>query len=146
MMTGLARYTVELYSALELEGQPCFHPVGSMEVACTMERWEDLKRKRGAAHSWGVEAELLEPAAVADKIPLLDSGKIHGAYYVPGDGIAKPVRTATALARAAVPGAAFYGRTTVLGIEVEKGRVRAVRTDRGCIETDKVLILSLIHI
>ena len=142
MMTGLARYTVELYSALELEGQPCFHPVGSMEVACTMERWEELKRKRGAAHSWGVEAELLEPAAVADKIPLLDSGKIHGAYYVPGDGIAKPVRAATALARAAVPGAAFYGRTTVLGIEVEKGRVRAVRTDRGCIETDKVLICA----
>ena len=131
MMTGLARYTVELYSALELEGQPCFHPVGSMEIACTRERWEDLKRKRGAAHSWGVEAELLEPGAVADKIPLLDSSKIHGAYYAPGDGIAKPVRAAAALARAAVPGATFYDRTTVVGIEVEKGRVQAVLTDQG---------------
>ena len=142
MMTGLARYTVELYSALELEEQPCFHPVGSMEIACTRERWEDFKRKCGAAHSWGVEAELLEPGAVADKIPLLDSSKIHGAYYAPGDGIAKPVRAAAALARATVPGATFYDRTTVVGIEVEKGRVQAVLTDQGRLSTDKVLICA----
>ena len=36
-------------------------------------------------------------------------------------------------------GARFYGETEVTGIEVEDGRVRAVETERGRIETENVL-------
>ena len=50
-MTEFAKYTVKRYSELELDGQPCFHPVGSVEVAATPERWKDLKRKHGLATS-----------------------------------------------------------------------------------------------
>ena len=39
-MTELAKRTVKLYSELTLDGQPCFYPVGSMEVASTPERWQ----------------------------------------------------------------------------------------------------------
>src|ERR687885_1960519 len=34
-MTNLASYGVGRYSGLELDGKPCFHPVGSVEVAAT---------------------------------------------------------------------------------------------------------------
>jgi len=37
-MTEFAKYTVKRYSELELDGRPCFHPVGSVEVATTPER------------------------------------------------------------------------------------------------------------
>jgi len=72
-MTQLAKYTVHLYSQLELDGQPCFYPVGGMEVAYTPQRWEDLKRKAGYAKSWGLEAMLITPEEARQKIPILDS-------------------------------------------------------------------------
>ena len=66
------------FSALELDGKPCFYGVGSIEVAATGERWKDLKRKQGIATSWGVEAELLSPEECVEKSPLLDPEKIRG--------------------------------------------------------------------
>jgi glycine cleavage system aminomethyltransferase T/glycine/D-amino acid oxidase-like deaminating enzyme len=144
MMTELARYTVQMYSQLELDGQPCWHPVGGMEVAYTQERWQDLKRKRGWAKSWGLEAQLLSPAEAQDRVPLLDKNKIHGAYLVPSDGLAKAVRACAAMARQseASGGAAFYGDTTVTGFEIENGRVQAVLTDQGRITTETVLLCA----
>ena len=49
LLTQLATYTVERFSAAELDGRPCFHQVGGIEVATTRQRWDDLRRKRGLA-------------------------------------------------------------------------------------------------
>ena len=139
-MTNLASYGVERYSELELDGKRCFYPVGGLEVATTPERWKDLKRKHGIATSWGVESELLSPEECVEKSPLLDPKRIWGGFYVPSDGIAKGVRISEAMAREArTRGAKFYGETEVTGIEVENGRVKAVETSRGRIETENVL-------
>src|ERR1700745_543068 len=48
-MCQLSRWSVELYNRLALHGQPCFYPVGSLEIATTPARWEDLKLKHGRA-------------------------------------------------------------------------------------------------
>src|SRR6266508_2693931 len=142
-MCELSQRTVRLYSELALDDQPCFYPVGSMEVAYTPERWEDLKRKRGFATSLGLEAELIDPAEARRKLPLLDDSKIHGAYFVPSDGIARAVRAGEALANAArAQGVAFYGHTRVTGIDVSNGRVQAVVTPQGRIAADLVLICA----
>ena len=139
-MTEFAKYTVRRYSELGLDGQPCFYPVGSVEVATTPERWKDLKRKQGLATSWGIYSELISPEECVAKVPLIDPGKIYGGFFVPSDGIAKAVRACEAMARMATDrGAAFQGETEVTGIEVEGGRVRAVETSRGRIETDLVI-------
>jgi glycine cleavage system aminomethyltransferase T/glycine/D-amino acid oxidase-like deaminating enzyme len=143
MMTEFAKYSVNLYSRLALDGQPCFYPVGSLEVAYTKERWEDQKRRMGFARSWGVEAALLAPGEARDKLPLLDAGKIHGAYSVPSDGIAKAVRAGEAMARAAQQrGCVFQAKTAVTGIEVTNRRVRAVLSSNGRIATDGVLVCA----
>ena len=141
----LAQYTVELYSQLSTEEGPAYYPVGGIEVASTEERIEEMQRKLGWAKSWGIEgAYLLTPAEVKAKLPLIDETKVLGAYYIPTDGIAKALRAAEALANfAQEAGAAdFYGDTTVLDIEVVDGQVRAVVTDKGRIETDKVLVCA----
>ena len=120
-----ADYTVDLISGLQVDGLPAYYNVGSMEAAWTPERLEDLKRKAGAARSWGVEADLISPADAREKIPLL-SERIHGALFVPSDGIASPVRAAEAMARvAADAGAEFHGDTAVTSIELTDGRVKA---------------------
>lgn len=141
-LTSFAREAVRTYAALELDGEPAFYQVGSLEVAATAERWADLQRKLGWARSWGVEACLLSPDEAKARLPLLDAGTIRGALFVPSDGIAKGVRAAEAMARAAGDGATFYGQTAVTGIDVAAGRVRAVVTSAGRIVTERVLICA----
>ncbi|MDQ3030280.1 MAG: FAD-dependent oxidoreductase [Actinomycetota bacterium] len=142
-MTQLARHTVELYQVLDFDGQACYHPVGGIEVAATPERWHDLKRKYGLATSWGLEAELISPAEVVERIPLVDSQRIHGGLLVPSDGIAKSVRAVEAMGRAAQSrGARFEGETQVTGFDIADGRVRGVRTTRGNVEAETVLICA----
>ncbi len=138
-MTNFARETVETYSSLELDGQPCWYGVGSLEVATTPARWADLHRKLGWAKSWGIEASLVSPVEAKARLDLLDETVILGAFAVPTDGVAKPVWAAEALARKAT-GATFHGRTAVTGFEITRGQVRAVLTSNGRIETDRVLI------
>jgi glycine/D-amino acid oxidase-like deaminating enzyme len=141
-MCRIAQDTVALYSTLLLDGEPGWFGVGGIEVATTPERLRELKRRLGFARSWGLEgAELITPAEAAERIPLLDASTIRGAYHVPSDGVAKAVRLATALARTAESrGVGFEGGVAVTGFDVRDGRVRGVRTDRGRIECERVLI------
>ena len=139
-MTRFAQETVAMFGSLAHEGQPCWYGAGSLEVATTPARWADLHRRLGWARSWGLDgAAMLSPAEAVAKLPLLDQEKILGAYYVPSDGVAKAVWAAEELARAAT-GAAFHERTAVTGIESERGRVQAVVTSAGRIETERVLV------
>ncbi|HEX6508251.1 MAG TPA: FAD-dependent oxidoreductase, partial [Chloroflexota bacterium] len=139
-MTQFAQYSVARYAELELDGQPCFLPVGSIEVAATAPRWEDLKRKHGIATSWGVESELLSPEACVQKIPLIDGSTIFGGLFVPSDGISKAVRACEAMARLATTrGSQFYGGIEVTGIDKAGGRVRGVETTSGRFDADIVV-------
>jgi len=143
MMTNLAQETVRAYQSFELDGQPCWHSVGSLEVACTPQRWTDLHRKVGYAHSYGLEASLISPDEVVEKLPLIDKSKIFGAYWVPSDGLAKAVRVCEAMARdAQAKGVEFHGRTEVTGITVVDGRIEADETSNGRISTERVLICA----
>jgi len=142
-LTRFAQETIALYAGLDLDGESCWHGVGSLEVATTPERWADLHRKLGWAKSWGVEASLLTSGEAAARLPLLDPDRILGAYHVPSDGVAKAVSAAEALARLAQRGgAAFHPRTPVVGFEIERGRVRSVRTPREKIACERVLLCA----
>ncbi|GAC1513889.1 MAG: FAD-dependent oxidoreductase [Chloroflexota bacterium] len=139
-MTQFAAYSVKRYAQLQLDGHPCFHGVGSIEVAVTPARWEDLKRKHGVAASWGIDSSLLSPDECAEKMPLLDPRRIRGGFFVPSDGVANPVRVSEAMARLASDrGARFHGNCEVTGIEVAGGKVRAVATAAGRFEADVVV-------
>ncbi len=142
-LTSFARETVSLYDSLTVDGEPCWHGVGSIEVATTPARWQELQRKHGWAQSWGIESSLVPPAAVRALIPLIDPAMILGGFHVPSDGAADAVRASAALTRAATAaGATFYPRTPVTGIVIEQGQVRAVDTPAGRIATDRVLICA----
>ncbi len=141
----LAKYTVELYNQLELDGDRAFYPVGSIEVAYTEERWKELHRKLGWAKSWGIDgASLISPEDAKAMIPLLDEQRILGAYHVKTDGVAKALRAAEAMARSAIAqqAAEFYGHTLVTDVEVVNGQVAAIATNQGRIETSKVLVCA----
>ncbi len=141
-MTSLALETVELMCALDLDGAPCFLPVGTLEVARTAERWVDHRRKLGTAQAWGVPgARLIDAEEARELVPLLDPAEILGAYHVPIDGIGKPLRAVAAmLRRTAAAGFAMAGETTVIGFDIVAGELRSVITDRGTIAAPKVVV------
>ena len=138
-MAGFAKYTVDLWSELTLDGEPCVKDVGSLEVAWTPERLEDLKRKAGYGMSWGIEAHVISSSEAQEFIPML-SERILGALYVPSDIQTKATRPAEAMAREAERnGAAFYGGVKVTGFGIEGGRITTVQTTQGDIKTDLVI-------
>ena len=143
-MCRIAQDSVRLYRSLEVDGTPCWHGVGGIEVATTPERMRELKRRQGFARAYGIEdTDLLTPGQTAERIPLLDASTILGSYIVPTDGIATGVRIVEALARGATAeGVTFAFGVTVTGFDVRRGRVYGVRTDRGDVECERVLICA----
>lgn len=142
-VTRLARASAALYAALAADGEPAFSPVGSVEVATTPARLEEIRRKAGYAASWGLDAALISPRAAADLVPLLPADRLLGALHVPSDGVARAVGAAEALARRAEErGVAFHAHTPVIGVEVVGGRVRAVETPEGRVACDAVLLCA----
>ena len=133
-MTDFARYTVEKFVGMDLDGQWCFNQVGGLEVATTPERLAELHRRQGWATSWGIEGTVLEPEECVRIHPLVDESKVLGGLYVPTDGLAKATRVVVALVRRAqARGAVFRESIKVIGIEQSGGRVTGVATSDGTI-------------
>ncbi|MCC5477797.1 GcvT family protein [Streptomyces barringtoniae] len=139
-MTELARYTVEKFCSLDVDGKPCFLQVGGLEVATSPERLAELRRRHGWITAWGIEARLLTPDECVEKHPLVDRDKVLGGLLVPTDGLAKAVLAIEAqIRRATGRGVRFLARHEVLDIRQSEGRVTAVVTDQGEIEADIVV-------
>src|SRR5512132_1946920 len=125
-MTRLAQWTVERLTALD-----AFHPVGSIEVATTDERWAELDRRWARARGFGLDARLLDPTQVAELLPLLDPGTIVGGFHVADDGIAKAVHAAEAMC--GHEAIAAFGDCEVTGLLIEGGRAAGVQAAHGTI-------------
>lgn len=139
-MTELARYTVEKFCSLEVDGKPCFLQVGGLEVATSPERLAEIQRRHGWITAWGVEARLLTPDECVEQHPLVDRDKILGGLLIPTDGLAKAVLAVEAqIRRASERGVRFLARHEVLDIRQNEGRVTGVVTDQGEIEADIVV-------
>jgi glycine cleavage system aminomethyltransferase T/glycine/D-amino acid oxidase-like deaminating enzyme len=139
-MTDLARYTVDKLGSLELDGQPCYLPVGGLEVATTPERVAELHRRHGWLTSWGVESRVLDAAEACAVYPLLDPDVVLAGLHTLTDGLVKAVRAVDAQTRrAAARGARLLPRHRVLDITVEGGRVTGVVTDQGDLPADIVV-------
>ncbi|MDQ0945258.1 FAD-dependent oxidoreductase [Streptomyces sp. V1I1] len=139
-MTELARYTVEKFCSLDVDGQPCFLQVGGLEVATTPERLTELHRRHGWVTAWGIESRLLSPEECIELHPLVDGGCVLGGLLVPTDGLAKAVLAVEAqIRRATERGVRFLARHEVLDVVQDEGKVSAVVTDQGEIPADIVV-------
>src|SRR5688572_27534873 len=93
----------------------------------------------------GVKSELVGPAEIAEICPELDLScgghfPIVGALYHPPGAIARHDAVAWGYGRAADQrGVEIHQQTSVTGIRVKSGEVVGVETNRGLVETRKVL-------
>ncbi|MEJ5219749.1 FAD-dependent oxidoreductase [Cognatishimia sp. D5M38] len=102
-MTKLAKYSQELYGSLEEETGVAtgFKRVGSITVALTEERKEEIYRQAAMARAFGVEVEEITNERVAEMYPHLNLEDVKGAVYLPLDGQGDPANIALALAKGA---------------------------------------------
>ncbi len=143
-MQKMAHYTTRLLNGLQYNGEQVWYPVGTLEVATTDARLNELWRRHGHATSYDVDSEIIGPARVQELSPLIDTRKVRGALHRPTDGNAKAWKAAGALAQKAMAtgGATFFGQTKAVDFELEGGRIRAVLTDRGRIACEQVLLCT----
>ena len=141
-LTRLAQYTTQLYESLEREtGQATgFRQVGSIAVAASAARFEELKRGASMARCFGLEVQVLSPGAARERWPLLSTEDLVGAVFLPKDGQINPVDTTQALARGARQGGVrILEEVRVTGIRRERGRVTRVTTEAGEVRADVVV-------
>ncbi|MDG9714729.1 GcvT family protein [Streptomyces sp. DH10] len=139
-MTELARYTVEKFCSLDVDGEPCFLQVGGLEVATTPERLAELHRRHGWITAWGIESRILTPDECVERHPLVDRDRVLGGLLVPTDGLAKAVLAVEAqIRRATERGVRFLARHEVLDVQQAEGEVTGVLTDQGEIPADIVV-------
>ncbi|MEP7200143.1 MAG: FAD-dependent oxidoreductase, partial [Chloroflexota bacterium] len=136
-MTRFTQDSVRQYKALGV-----FTQSGGIEVARTPPRANELKRRLASAKSWGEPAELLSPADVKKLVPYINDEIILGGFHSPTVGVVDSLRAGTLMREQAQAMGALvvFAKTEIRGIDVEGGRVRAVRTDRGDIRADVVVI------
>jgi glycine cleavage system aminomethyltransferase T/glycine/D-amino acid oxidase-like deaminating enzyme len=137
-MTQLTLESVRQYSEWGV-----FTESGGIEVARTEERMQELNRRMSSAKAWGIEGcELITPARVKELVPYIEESVILGGFYTPGVGIVDSLRFGTlAREQAQELGAlSVFANTEVVGIDLENGRVTGIRTSRGDVETDTIVV------
>jgi glycine cleavage system aminomethyltransferase T/glycine/D-amino acid oxidase-like deaminating enzyme len=136
-MTSLTLESMRQYKELDV-----FTESGGIEIARTAERMQELARRMASAKSWGIEpVELLTPEQVKDLVPYINEQLIIGGFFTPGAGVVDSLRAGTIMRERAIEaGLTVSANTEVLGIDVEGGRAKRVRTTKGDFDADITVI------
>ena len=128
-LTRMLMYSVDLYRRLAAETgvDPSWHEVGSLRLASTQARYEELQRQVGWARTFGLPIDLIGAKEAQDRFPLMTTDGVRGAVWLPTDGWLDPSNLAFALAAGArKQGARILNHHRVTAIHVTDGRVTGV--------------------
>jgi 4-methylaminobutanoate oxidase (formaldehyde-forming) len=145
-MTRLAKYSADLYVKLEAETGIAtgMRQNGSITVALTEERKEEIYRQASLARAFSVDVREITPDEVKELYPHLNVSDVKAAVHLPLDGQCDPANIAMALAK----GARQNGATIVEGVKVtsvlkKDGRITGVTCEQNgesfTIETENVV-------
>ena len=141
-MTRLAKYSQELYFSLEEETGVAtgIKRNGSITVALTDERMEELRRSAAMARAFDVEIDEISTDEISRLYPGLNVEDAVGGVWLAKDGQADPVNITQALAKGArMRGAEIIQGVKVTDIITENGSAVGVETDSGTIRADFVV-------
>jgi len=141
-LTRMMMNSVDLYRTLkdEVKLETGWHEVGSLRLASSQERMEELTRQAAWAKTFGLPLELISAEEAQRMFPPMSTDGVLGAAFLPTDGYIDPSQLTFALVEGARRrGAEICEDTRVTGIEVMDGRVQRVVTDQGEIATELVV-------
>jgi glycine cleavage system aminomethyltransferase T/glycine/D-amino acid oxidase-like deaminating enzyme len=144
-LTELAKYTTGLFEGLEKEtGQATgFKQNGSVSLALTEGRLEELKRGASMAKSFGLEVNIVSVGEIQERLPHYNLKGAVGGVFLPKDGQVNPIDVTQALAAGArINGAKVFENRKVTRILVKDGKAMGVETADGTIRADKIVIAA----
>jgi glycine cleavage system aminomethyltransferase T/glycine/D-amino acid oxidase-like deaminating enzyme len=141
-LTQMMMNSVDVYRSLkdEVGRETGWHEVGSLRLASSQERMEELTRQAAWAKTFGLPLELISADEAQKMFPPMSTEGVLGAAFLPTDGYIDPSQLTFALIEGARRrGAEICEQTRVTGIGVRDGRVERVITDKGEIATELVV-------
>ena len=139
----LCEYSMAVLTELEREtGQSTgFKQVGSLSIAHSVARFEELKRVASMNNAFGVtQVDMITPDEVKALYPFVETGDLLGASWVAQDGTASPVDVTSSFVKGARQrGVKCLEGVKVTAIQKANGKVTGVVTDQGQIQADFVV-------
>ena len=150
---ALYEFALGLWGGLsrELNFNVMFSRRGVLNLGHSLQDMRDIERRVNANRRCGIDGEVLSPAEVQRKVPLLDCSPdarypVLGASWQARGGVARHDAVAWGYARAAdALGVDLLQHTEVTGLRIDDGAVRGVETSRGFIAADKVGCVAAGH-
>ncbi|WP_298985757.1 FAD-dependent oxidoreductase [uncultured Roseibium sp.] len=122
--------------------------VGGLEVARTGDdTWmEEIKRKVTSGKAFGTNVSLVTPAEIKEKFPLIEEDMVQGGMWDPDAGLVIP-RSQTVAGKLVDQGEKsgklkVFANTPAQSLIVENGRISGVKTHRGTIHADHVIVCA----
>ncbi|MEM7801055.1 MAG: FAD-dependent oxidoreductase, partial [Chloroflexota bacterium] len=148
-MAQLAADSIDVYESLPKwkPGRNPLYMVGGLDVARSPERMYEVKRLYTNAKGFGVEAHMVGPKEIEALFPLMRGDIFTGGLYTPRKPVvAGPHVCGSMAAEAEKTGRVrFVGNSKAIDFVVEKGRIKAVKTnnpDIPLIECERALLCT----
>ena len=144
-ITRLRNYSLNLYKKLEKETglSTGLKQNGSLTVATTAARLEELKRQLTFAQRFNVEAKEVTKEEIKEIYPLINTKDVVGGVFISQDGQADPVGITNVLAKSAKNnGAKFFEKCPVKKILVKNHKIEGVETEHGKIECEYIVLAT----
>ena len=141
----MVRYAATLYPAVAQEsGQEIgWRNVGRVMYTDRDERWQAMRALPELGRARGISLELLKPAEIAQRLPIIDPKDLLGGVWIPSDARVNPTDAVMALARAArTRGVTVREHVQVLSLVVRDGAIREVVTSLGTVACDAVVLAA----
>ena len=137
-----------LYSLNFFDEMGHYERVGGLEVARTGDdAWmEEIKRKVTSGKAFGTRARLVTPAEIKELLPLIEEDQVQGGLYDPDAGLVVP-RSQAVAGKLVDQGERTgklksFANTPAQSLIVENGRIAGVKTHRGTIMADHVVVCA----
>ena len=144
-ITKLRNYSLNLYKQLEKETglSTGLKQNGSITVATTESRLQELKRQVTTTQLFDVEANEISKDEIKSLYPLINIKDVIGGVHIPNDGQADPVGVTNVLAKAAKQhGANIIEHCSVKKILIQNKKIVGVETDQGKIDCEYIVLAS----
>ena len=144
-ITKLRNYSLNLYKQLEKETglSTGLKQNGSLTVATTESRLQELKRQVTTAQLFNVESNEVSIEQIKSLYPLINTDDVIGGVFTPNDGQADPVGVTNVLAKAAKQhGANIIEHCPVNKILIRNNQIVGVMTDQGKIDCEYIVLAS----
>ncbi len=141
-LTRLMQNSVAHFEQIEREGSVDWRQVGSLRLASSRARWEELKVGAKQARAYGVDYHLIDAKEALRRFPHLAIDGVEGAAWIPGDGYVDPSAVTLAYAqRARAAGVRIREGVTVTALNRTKSGW-TIATGQGTITCETLVVAA----